>query len=188
MNQWQRGDRKNKSYKLEPYNPKWAEEFAVLKQQLTPLFGDNLVDFYHVGSTSVPGMLAKAQIDVCAVVKNLEFVKGNREKFIKLGYQAKGDYVGQNEEYFTYDENSSRKYNVHTLQEGNPAIEGYLSFREYLRTFPGALKEYTSIKEELRNTYGEDDYNSYDWKKGDKIAKLKQEASIWYKKSGHTNT
>lgn len=181
MSDWLSGNRKNKSYKLEPYNPEWADEFLALKSKISPLYGENLISFLHVGSTSVPGMLAKAQIDVCVVVKDLDKIKSIRKKFIELGYDAKGDYVGQNEEYFTYnDEYGERKYCVHTLQEGNPAIEGYLSFREYLKTFPAAMNEYIAVKEELRNTYGENDYNSYDWNKGDKIAHLKKAALDWY--------
>lgn len=187
MSDWQRGNRKNKSYKLEPYNPKWPEEFQSLKSKIAPIYGSNLVNFYHVGSTSVPGMLAKAQIDVCAVVRDLAKVKDIRDELIKLGYESKGDYVGQNEEYFTYDEGGERKYNIHTLQESNPAIDGYLSFREYLKTFPEALNEYIQIKVSLRNKYGENDYNSYDWKKGDLIAKLKSDALAWYKKPAESN-
>src|SRR4051812_28407871 len=108
MSEWERAGRKNKSYKLLPYDPAWAVEFEKLKAQISPIYGDNLIDFHHVGSTSIPGMLAKAQIDVCAIVKNLEEVKNVRPKFEALGYAAKGDYVGQNEEYFTYDENGER--------------------------------------------------------------------------------
>lgn len=129
-------------------------------------------------------MLAKAQIDVCAVVKDLNKVKDVRDRFTELGYVAKGDYVGQNEEYFTYDDDSGeRRYNIHTLQEGNPTIEGYVSFRDYLREHTSKRDEYVAIKEELKNKYGENDYNLYDWKKGDKIQHLKDEAKVWYRKN-----
>lgn len=184
MSQWQDNTRQNKTYKLEPYDPQWAKDFEELKLSLVPLFGNNLVDFHHIGSTSIPGMLAKAQIDVCAVVKSLQDVKLNRMKFEELGFEAKGDYVGQSEEYFTYTNNQGqRKYNVHTLQQGNPAIEGYLSFRDYLRQFSAKKEEYISIKEGLRRQYGENDYNSYDWKKGDLIKRLKSEALQWYREN-----
>lgn len=187
MSGWQRNDRKNKSYKLEPYNPAWAHEFRELKYKISPLYGENLIGFHHIGSTSVIGMLAKAQIDVCAVVKNLDKVKDLRDEFRMLGYEAKGDYVGQGEEYFTYtDSKGQRKYNIHTLQEGNDAIDGYLSFKEFLNAFPKALQEYVEIKESLRSQYGEDDYNSYDWKKGDRIEKLKSDALKWYKQKSET--
>ncbi len=183
MSEWQRTTRKNKPYTLVPYTPEWAEEFKKLKTQISPLFGDNLISFEHVGSTSIPGMLAKPQIDVCAIVRDLEIVKASRVKFKRLGYQVKGDYVGQHEEYFTFDENGERKYNIHTLQKGNPAITGYLSFRDYIRAHKEARDAYIAIKEELRKEYGEDDYNSYDWQKGNKMESLKQEARKWYKQN-----
>ena len=181
-------NRKNKSYRLEPYNPAWPEEFEKLKRQIAPMYGDNLVGFYHIGSTSVPGMLAKAQIDVCAIVKDLEKVKDVRHKFEALGYEAKGDYIGKGEEYFTFDnEEGERKYNIHTFQEDNPAIEEYFSFRDYLRTFPEAMNEYIAIKEELRDEYGENDYNSYDRNKGDRIQELKDKAMAWYRDKTNSN-
>ena len=142
MGDWQRSNRKNKRYKLEPYSKQWVEDFAVLKNQISPLYGKNLLDFHHIGSTSVPGMLAKAQIDVCAVVADIEKVKDVRTAFEELGYEAKGDYVGQGEEYFTFtDADGQRKYNIHTLQQGDPAVEGYLSFRDYLTAFPEAMQK-----------------------------------------------
>jgi GrpB-like predicted nucleotidyltransferase (UPF0157 family) len=171
--------RKNRPYKLLPYDPKWAHEFIELKSSIAPLYGHNLLDFQHIGSTSIPGMLAKPVIDVCAVVKDIEEVKAIRPKFEALGYRARGDYVGQGEEYFTYDDaNGERKYNIHTLQEGNLAIIGYLSFRDYLRSNEEAVRKYI---EGLRNLYGASDYNSYDWNKGDRIEYLKRQAREWYK-------
>jgi GrpB-like predicted nucleotidyltransferase (UPF0157 family) len=131
MSEWLRKTRKNKSYKLVPYDPAWPGEFLKLKTDISPLYGDNLVDFQHIGSTSIPGMLAKPQIDVCAIVKNIDKVKAIRPEFEAVGYHAKGDYVEQQEEYFTFDDKDGvRKYNIHTLQIGNPAIEGYISYRE----------------------------------------------------------
>ena len=181
MSEWERAHRKNKSYKLLPYDPSYATEFSKLKSEVESVFGDNLIDFQHVGSTSIPGMLAKSQIDVCAVVKDIGKVKDIRPIFEKLGFQAKGDYVGQNEEYFTFDdERGERKFNIHTLQVGNPAIDGYLSFRDYLRSNNVAMNKYIAIKEKLRDKFGENDYNSYDWQKGDKIKSLKKEARKWY--------
>lgn len=175
--------RQNKSYKLLPYDPDWVREFSEVKARITPIYGNNLLDIQHVGSTAVPGMLAKPQIDVCVIVESIDEVTNIRPDFEALGFVAKGDYVGQDEEYFTYDDEAGeRKYNVHTLQVGNPAIEGYLSFRDYLIAHPDARDEYIAIKEELRDRYGLNDYNSYDWNKEGKIESIKQEAKQWYRK------
>lgn len=184
MSNWKDPNRKNKSYTLFDYQPRWPDEFEELKALVAPLFGDNLIAFEHIGSTSVPGMLGKDQIDVCAIVKDLNKVKKVIPDFENLGFVAKGDYVGQNEEYFTYNqENGDRKFNIHTLETGNPEIDGYLSFREYLRANKDAKQEYIDIKEKLRTVYGEDDYNSYDWGKGDFIEPIKQRAREWYAKN-----
>lgn len=182
MAELKRKNRKNKPHKLVPYRPEWAADFSKLKLWVSPLYGENLIDFQHIGSTSVPGMLANPIVDACAIVKNIDDVQKIRSKFVALGFEARGDYVGQGEEFFVFDENGKRKYNVHTLQADSPVVESYLSFRDYLRTQPDAAQEYIQIKKELRAEFGEQDYNSYDFNKGARIAHLKQEALKWYKK------
>jgi GrpB-like predicted nucleotidyltransferase (UPF0157 family) len=181
MTDWRSSTRENKSYRLEPYNPEWPSDFLALQESISPLFGDNLIDIHHIGSTAVPGMLAKPQIDVCAVVKDLSKVTATRDRFVNLGFRALGDYVGQQEEYFTYvDEYQETRNHVHTLQEGNPEIHGYLAFRDYLRAFPAARARYISVKTGLMGQFGEHDYNSYTWGKPDRIADLKANALAWY--------
>ncbi|MBP7767173.1 GrpB family protein [Candidatus Saccharibacteria bacterium] len=182
MSEQTRLNRKNGSYTLVAYDPKWVRKFEELKDQLAPVFGNNLVSIDHIGSTSIPGMLAKPTIDVCVVVNSIKQVTAMRSDFESLGYIARGDYVGQGEEYFVLnDDKGKRKYNIHTVQKDNPAIEKYLSFRDYLRVYPKNANHYREIKEKLLQEYGENDFNSYDYNKGDQIKDLQRAAIDWYR-------
>lgn len=44
---------------VEPYNPKWVEEFEKIKNEILPIIVDDIISFEHVGSTSVVGLWAK---------------------------------------------------------------------------------------------------------------------------------
>lgn len=61
---------------LANYNPEWpkmaASEIARLKQML-PV--DNILEYAHVGSTAVPGLIAKPIIDIQIAVKSLALAK-----------------------------------------------------------------------------------------------------------------
>ena len=56
---------------LEPYNPKWTEDFLQEKIELQNIFGKE-TPIEHVGSTSVPGLSAKPIIDIVVGLDSLD--------------------------------------------------------------------------------------------------------------------
>lgn len=50
------------------YDPTWPQRYVEAAATLAPIFGGRLVEMHHVGSTAVPGLAAKPEIDVLAVV------------------------------------------------------------------------------------------------------------------------
>ena len=48
---------------------------------LVPIFGDNLVDIEHIGSTAVPGLKSKPIIDILVAVKSLSLVDEKQNEF-----------------------------------------------------------------------------------------------------------
>ncbi len=54
------------------YKPQWPAEFEVLAARLTAAIGRHALAVDHVGSTSVPGLLAKDCIDVQVRVDDLD--------------------------------------------------------------------------------------------------------------------
>ena len=56
--------------KVVPYDHNWPRYFEEAAKKIKVFLGSNLIDIHHVGSTSVPGLVAKEKIDIIAVVKN----------------------------------------------------------------------------------------------------------------------
>lgn len=52
------------------YDPTWTARFQSDKPLIACAFGDERIDIYHVGSTSVPGLVAKPEIDVLIEVRD----------------------------------------------------------------------------------------------------------------------
>lgn len=146
-------------YELKEYDFDWKKRFLDVAEILKSIFGANLIEIEHIGSTSIEGMVAKPQIDVLVVVKNLDTIKECYGAFIEAGYVPRGrGYTNENDEYFTEDSlDGNRLTSIHTLQEGNPMIEDYKIFREYLKINDKDRKLYISTKRNLYSSY----YNNY---------------------------
>ena len=125
-------------------------------------------------------MVAKPQVDVLAVVKNIDAVKDQYDAFIEAGFMPKGrGYVAEDDEYMTEDAaDGKRLVSVHTLQEDNPKIAEYKNFRDYLQTNEADRNLYIATKRKL---YAEnhDNYANYDSGKKEVITGIKARAKQW---------
>lgn len=155
--------KQHRSYQLVAYDHSWPEQFERLSSELETVFSENLVRIEHIGSTSVPGLSAKPQIDVLVEVKSLADVKDVHFAMEAAGFTPRGDYNGalKDEEYFTKDSAEGvRLVSVHVYESGNPKIKRNLAFRNYLRSSPKEARRYEQAKIDLHNQFG-DDYIAY---------------------------
>lgn len=60
----------NGPIKLAEYNPEWPEQLSREAPRIRAALGARAVQIEHVGSTSVPGLIAKPIIDVLLVVED----------------------------------------------------------------------------------------------------------------------
>ena len=72
---------------LEKHHQEWAEAFGVEKESLKNLLKNSVLDIQHIGSTSIPGLVAKPIIDMLMAVKSLEKVKNIRSLLESAGYE-----------------------------------------------------------------------------------------------------
>ena len=72
---------------ISDYDETWPSLFAGEVLRLAPVFGDAPVDLHHVGSTAVPGLAAKPEIDILAVVSGPMPLERWRNDLLDLGYR-----------------------------------------------------------------------------------------------------
>lgn len=173
----------HRPYELKEYDPLWKRRFLAAAEELKPIFGDNLVEIEHIGSTSIEGMIAKPQIDILVVVKKLDVVKDCYHTFIRSGYVPRGQgYTRKGDEYFTKDlSEGNRLVSVHTLQKGNPRIEEYKTFRDYMRVNKKDRELYASTKGDLYASY-RDNYAAYYSGKTGLLDSIQIRAKEWAKR------
>ncbi len=137
----------NKIIEVVAYNPSWPGLFAVEASRIHEALGCNCTIVHHIGSTSVPGLSAKPIIDILPVVKNILKVDGME----RLGYQARGENGIAFRRYF-----QKNGFNVHVYEEGDPEIDRYLRFRDWMRTHESDARSYAELKLDLAAQFPED--------------------------------
>ena len=134
---------------LRPYDPVWPIHFRVEVSKLVSLFEPLLGAIYHIGSTSVPGLLSKPTIDILIEVTDLAGVDQLNERMVELGYEARGENGIPERRYFVRADHEIHLVHVHVFRTGNPEVRRHLAFRNFLRRFPKMADAYGDLKEEL---------------------------------------
>lgn len=105
----------------------------------------------HVGSTAVPGLGGKGIIDI-AIATNRAEMESISEQLQQMGYTFRPDYSTPDRLYFKTDLpdpiESTRKYHIHLTYPESKDWKDLLFLRDYLRTHPEAVKEYSEIKKQ----------------------------------------
>lgn len=137
-----------------PYDEQWKQDFLKIKDELTSALGQLAKEIEHVGSTSVEGLSAKPIIDIDVVIKDYTVFNEVVSALGTIGYRHEGDLGIAGREAFKYDgKDHLRKHHLYVCPEDSPELKRHIAFRDYLRTHPDAVREYSRIKEEGAKLY-----------------------------------
>ncbi|RWL75790.1 MAG: GrpB family protein [Mesorhizobium sp.] len=146
---------------IRSYDPQWPQKYADEAARLAPIFGSALLELHHVGSTAVPGLAAKPEIDILAVVNSTGVPEEWARSFEKLGYRRGGD-LSPGHHFFKRDIEGVRTHKLHICREAHPSVAELLRFRDHLRRHPDDRVKYQELKIKLEreNTEGIREYLS----------------------------
>jgi GrpB-like predicted nucleotidyltransferase (UPF0157 family) len=140
---------------LEPYNSRWVEEFAALKEIYCRSLGPLILRVEHVGSTAVPGLMAKPILDIDIVISGYEVFPEVVEKLAGLGYSHNGDQgIFEREAFKVADAcvprvSPAREWMAHHLyvcpQHGRELLR-HVAFRDALKANAERREEYARLK------------------------------------------
>ena len=140
-----------------PYDERWTQDFLEIKDELSNALGQLAMEIEHVGSTSVPGLSAKPIIDIDVVIKDCALLEEIIAVLEKNGYRHEGDLGIVGREAFGYEgKEHLKKHHLYVCPEDSPELKRHIAFRDYLRTHPDAVREYSRIKEEGAGRYPND--------------------------------
>ena len=135
------------------YSPLWKNKYKEESLLIRNILADNCIAIYHIGSTSVEGLAAKPIIDIMAVVRSLERVDIDAEKFSDIGYEYLGEFGIEGRRYLRKG-GDERTHQIHIFQADDwNNIGRHLAFRDYMRTHEKEREEYAKIKTELAKKF-----------------------------------
>lgn len=123
---------------LSAYDPAWPRGFAAIRAHLRTGI-DAAVDIEHVGSTAIPGMIAKPIIDIDILV-HPERMPAMIAAIARLGYRHQGDLGIAGREAFAVEPGGAAAalpaHHLYACVIGGAELEKHLLFRDYLRAHP----------------------------------------------------
>jgi GrpB-like predicted nucleotidyltransferase (UPF0157 family) len=132
---------------LVDYDPEWPALFEREDRRIRAALGDKVLRLEHTGSTSVPGLAAKPNIDMTMIVPD-----SSDESTYVPDLEAAGYVLWIREP--DWDEHRVFKgpdtnVNLHVFSPGSPEVERMVGFRDWLRAHDDDRDLYLRTKREL---------------------------------------
>ena len=135
------------SITLVEYDPVWPGNFAREAQRIKAALGGRAIEVEHVGSTSVPGLMAKPIIDILLVVSDSADEPSYVPSLEAAGYvlRIREPDWHQHRLFKGPDIN----INLHVFTQGSEEIRRTLLLRDWLRTNKADRELYARTKRDL---------------------------------------
>ncbi len=167
---------------LVAHSPAWEAMARVESARLKEALGGVLVTVHHIGSTSIPGILAKPIIDLIPIAVSLDALDAARPQIEALGYRWFGEFGLPGRRYCNRKDPATgkRAVQIHCYAQGWPEVDRHLAFRDYLLVHPAIAKEYEAEKLRAAALHPQNtlDYND---EKNDWIKRTEKDALAWWK-------
>ncbi len=165
---------------LVPHDARWAQIARAQSARLKAALGATLLGVHHIGSTAIPGILAKPIIDLIPIFADLPSLDAAEGIFVALGYDWLGEFGLPTRRYCRMNDTltGKRTFQLHCYAADSPHYARHISFRDYLRAHPAIAKEYEAEKIRAaalhpRNTL------AYNAEKDSWIKRVERDALAW---------
>jgi GrpB-like predicted nucleotidyltransferase (UPF0157 family) len=170
---------------LVPHDPQWPARFAVEAKALLGLIGPWLTGgIHHVGSTAIPGIMAKPVVDVLAGVESLVSSRPCIGLLAEHGWWY-APFRPDTMHWFCKPSPGRRECHLHLVPTGSAWYCDELLFRDYLIAHPQRARAYEELKAGLARTFP-DDREAYTQAKAGFIQQVLRDARAeeWSAQSG----
>jgi GrpB-like predicted nucleotidyltransferase (UPF0157 family) len=139
-----------------PYQSEWIELYQKEAELLMDALGEIALHIEHIGSTAIPGMVAKPVIDMMVAIESFDQASEYIPILAELGYEYRAPDTVPERMFFAKEccpEVRTHHLNLSPLT--SEFWKNQLAFRDYLRMHPQVALEYGDIKVNLAETYAQ---------------------------------
>ena len=148
---------KTKKVIVLPYDEAWESAFESIKSEIEAALGDIAIRIEHIGSTSVKGMSAKPCIDIDVVIRDYSVLDDVVQRLNAIGYIHEGDLGIKGREAFKYaDKPHLMTHHLYVCPSDSEELHRHITFRDFLRGNPEAVKRYSQVKEKAAELFPND--------------------------------
>lgn len=161
-----------------PYDAAWQTAFVKIKSEIEEAIGDLIIGIEHVGSTSVEGMSAKPCIDIDVIIDDYPAFAAVVDGLKAIGYIHEGDLGIKDREAFKYTGKTHlMTHHLYVCPKYSEELHRHITFRNFLRSDPEAVKKYSMVKEKAALLFP-DDIDGYIKYKSPCIEELYQKCGL----------
>ncbi len=131
--------------RLVPVGAEWHARFNAERGRISAVLGPAAIDIQHIGSTAVPGILAKPILDMAVVIQSFEGGRALVPLLTDLGYEYRGENGIPLRHYFVQG-SPRRTHHLHMLVQDSAELMRHLRFRDILLDSPLTAARYSGLK------------------------------------------
>jgi GrpB-like predicted nucleotidyltransferase (UPF0157 family)/SAM-dependent methyltransferase len=149
-------------------DPAWPALYRAEKERLAACIAEaDLAPliFEHVGSTAIPGLVAKPIIDLMAAYEAEADPRVYFDALRDAGYEHRGPQGAPERELFVRGSAARRTHHLNLARAGGTFWHDHLAFRDRLRREPEAVAAYSALKRRLAAEHATDrgQYTAAKW-------------------------
>lgn len=137
--------------RLQASDPAWAHAFEQERIRLADIAPGAFLQIEHIGSTAVPGLLAKPIIDILAGVASLDGVDALVDRLCEHAYTTSKAFNATlaDRRWLMRWKDGHRTHHLHIVAHGDQAWRDRLGFRDALRADASLAQSYAHLKTRL---------------------------------------
>ncbi|WP_437737190.1 GrpB family protein [Sorangium sp. So ce1335] len=139
-----------------PHDPAWSGRYDAERATILGATGALFVAIEHVGSTAVPGLLAKPVIDIMAAVERLAEASAALDRLGDLGYRLAP--TGMRNRLFLRKRapGDACAFHLHIVEHATWHERNERLLRDHLRAYPEDARAYGALKQRLAREHARD--------------------------------
>ena len=134
----------------------WAEQFEKQRELLLEQLGTFVLEIHHVGSTAIPGLMAKPVIDLAAVISDFSLMPQIAPLLEALGWLDRGCHTEYDHLFVLESLPDIRTHHLHFVLAGSSQLDDYLVFKQRLLSDSNLTRQYMELKKELADKFPND--------------------------------
>lgn len=137
--------------RLARHSAEWQQRFVSERGRLARCLPGRGTRIEHIGSTAIPGLIAKPIIDIAVSIPTFRRLAFCTRALEAAGYTYKGEYGLPGRHFFVYGE--PVVYHLHLVRRTSKHWTRWLLFRDYLLLHPAEVRAYNTLKRSLARQY-----------------------------------